>query len=131
MHSDLSRTLGVSSNSKRTNQSGPPDGVAFWEGRGDDLVHGREAKRVPWSDTPSEVQHQPVLPQHPRLEPILAREEMALWLPCQRPPRPLKQGVDRGVVLYRELPPNREGQLRPVVGAADQPLLVLHGASAS
>ena len=52
---------------------------------------------------------------------------MPLRHPCQRPSGPLQQGAYLGVVLHRELPLGREGQLGPVVGATDQPLPVLDG----
>ena len=56
---------------------------------------------------------------------------MTLWHPGQGPSGPLQQGAYLGVLLYRELPPNRGGQLGPAVGTADQPPLVLDDTTAA
>jgi len=128
---DFGRAFGVASSFEGLDEDGTPDGFSFWKGPRDDQVHGREGKSNAGPDPVRQVQHQPVLLQHPGLEPVLGRQEMALWHPCQRPSGPLQQGAYLGVLLHRELPLDGEGQLRPVVGAPDQPLLVLDGAPAS
>lgn len=85
MDGDLSSTRRVASGHERLDQHGPPDGASWRESPRDDLVHGRQRKRDPWSDTPPEVQQEPVLPQDPGLEGVLGRQEMALGHPGQSP----------------------------------------------
>ena len=101
---DFGGAFGVASSFEGLDKDGPPDGASWRESLGDDLVRGREGKIHAGPDPLRQIQDEPVLLQHPSLQPVLSREEMSLRHPCQRPSGPLQQGAYLRVLLHRELP---------------------------